>query len=109
QNGWWSDPGSPDVQLRRDAINFQRSVMQNFTIVGAIAAVVLGILWLARLFIGHRRWIRATRLQSELNNRLLERMGSSEQLVAYLQSQAGQHLMAVPAVIETTAPAMAAP
>src|SRR5690606_23124035 len=30
-------------------------------------------------------------------------------LVAYLQSQAGQHLMAVPAVIETTAPAMAAP
>lgn len=109
--GWggWGEPLDPQTQLRRDALNAQRNLFEGLTIVAAISAVVLGVIWLVRLFVGHRRWLRATRLQSELNNRLLERMGSNEQLLAYLQSQTGQQLMAVPAVAEAAAPATAAP
>jgi hypothetical protein len=59
------------------------------------------------MFVTHRRWLRSTRLQSELNNRLLERMGSNEQLLAYLQSQAGQQLMAPPVVSDYAASAAA--
>jgi succinate dehydrogenase hydrophobic anchor subunit len=109
RGNWWSDPASPEVELRREAINLQRSMFENLTIVAAISVVVYGIIWLVRTFLGHRRWIRTTRLQAELNNRLLERMGSSEQLVAYLQSQAGRDLTAVPAEAAAAAPAIAAP
>jgi hypothetical protein len=101
----WYDPLSPELQLRRDAINAQRRTMEGLTIFGAIAAVTLGVVWLVRLLISHRRWIRATRMQSELNNRLLERMGSSEQLLTYLQSQPGQQLVAAPPVADATPPA----
>ena len=109
RGNWWSDPASPEVQLRRDAINMQRGMLENLSIVAAVSVVVYGILWLVRGFLGHRRWIRTTRLQAELNNRLLERMGSSEQLVAYLQSQTGRDLTAVPALAENVTPATAAP
>lgn len=107
--GGWNDGPATELDLRREAMSAQRTTMQNLTILGAIGAVVAGVVWLVRLFIGHRRWIRATRMQSDLNNRLLERMGSNEQLIAYLQSPAAQQLLAAPVVVEPATPAMAAP
>lgn len=108
QGNWWSEPTSPEMQLRRDAMNMQRQVIDSLGVGVLFAGFAFAVFSLVRLFIGHRRWIRATRLQSELNNRLLERMGSNEQLLAYLQSQAGQQLTATPPVAEATAP-LAAP
>lgn len=109
--GWngWQEPMDAAAQLRRDAINAQRNMFEGLTIVGAISAVVIGVTWLVRLFVSHRRWIRATRMQSELNNRLLERLGSNDQLLAYLQSQTGQQLMAAPVITDMSAPTAAAP
>lgn len=109
QGDWWQEPLSPDVQLRRDAMNMQRQTIDGLGIMILFLGLGLSVFSLVRIFIGHRRWIRATRLQSELNNRLLERMGSNDQLLAYLQSQAGQQLMATPVVVDQAAPAMAAP
>jgi len=108
QGNWWSEPMAPELQLRRDAMNMQRQMIDSLGVGALFAGFAFVLFSLVRLFIGHRRWIRATRLQSELNNRLLERMGSNEQLLVYLQSQAGQQLMATP-VVEPAAPALAAP
>jgi hypothetical protein len=105
----WSGPSSFDEQLRQQGLNMQRQLIEGLSIAVMIGALAGGVIWLVRLFISHRRWIRATRLQSELNNRLLERMGSNEQLLAYLQSQAGQQLMAAPVMVEPPASAVAAP
>lgn len=109
--GWngWEEPLDSQAQIRRDALNAQRSVFENLTIIGAISIVAFGITWLVRLFVGHRRWIRATRLQAELNNRLLERMGTNEQLLAYLQSQPGQALTVTPLINDVTTPTTAMP
>lgn len=109
--GWnsWEAPLDSQAQIRRDALNAQRNIFENLTIVGAVSIFVFGITWLVRLFVGHRRWIRATRLQAELNNRLLERMGTNEQLLAYLQSQPGQALTVAPLINDVTTPATATP
>lgn len=109
--GWngWEEPLDSQAQLRREALNAQRNIFENLTIIGAVSIFVFGITWLVRLFVGHRRWIRATRLQAELNNRLLERMGTNEQLLAYLQSQPGQALTATPVINDVTTPATAMP
>ncbi len=105
----WSEPRTIDDEMRQQGMNMQRQLMESLSIAAVIATFATGVFWLVRMFISHRRWIRATRLQSELNNRLLERMGSNEQLLAYLQSQAGQQLMAMPVVVEPATPATAAP
>lgn len=105
--GNWNEPLDQASQLRRDAMNAQRRLFEGLTIIAAISAVAVGVVWLVRLFVGHRRWIRATRLQAELNNRLLERMGSNDQLLIYLQSQAGQQLMAPPGMHDAAAPVVA--
>jgi hypothetical protein len=108
-NGWgnWEPPLDAQSQLRREALNAQRNMFEMLTIIAAVSGVVFGLVWLVRMFVTHRRWLRSTRLQSELNNRLLERMGSNEQLLAYLQSQAGQQLMAPPVVNDYAASAAA--
>jgi hypothetical protein len=109
QGNWWQEPMSPEMQLRQAAINSHRNTMEFVTIFGVVSAVAFAVVWLFRMVIAHRRWLRVTRLQSDLNNRLLERMGSSEQLLAYLQSQPGQQLLVTPSVGEPASPALAAP
>lgn len=104
----WQQPLDAQSRLRSESLGVQRNMFEGLTIIGAVSAVVFGVVWLLRTFVGHRRWLRATRLQSELNNRLLERMGSNEQLLAYLQSQAGQQLMAAPVINDVSVPAAAA-
>ena len=109
QGNWWQEPLSPELQLRREAMNQQRQMIDGLGVAAVFGGLALAVFSLVRIFIGHRRWIRATRLQSELNNRLLERLGSTEQLLVYLQSQAGQQLTATPGVMDPPATTLAAP
>jgi hypothetical protein len=108
ENGWEA-PLDAQSQIRRDALTYQYRIFEGLQIFATVCAVIFGVLWLLRLLIGHRRWLRVTRMQSDLNNRLLERLGSNEQLLAYLQSQPGQQLMATPVVGEAAATSAVAP
>lgn len=68
-------------------------------IVGPIAGVValavfLGsIVWIVRLFSDGRRQSRQLKTQSELQSRLVDKLGTSEELLAYLNSEAGQKML----------------
>jgi predicted phage tail protein len=60
--------------------------------------VVMGILaWtfvtIIRMVVEHMRRSRTDRLQAELYNKLLDKFGSSHEVLAYLQSEAGQSLL----------------
>ncbi|MCC7042420.1 MAG: hypothetical protein IT183_01025 [Acidobacteria bacterium] len=109
QGNWWQEPMSPEMRLREAAIASHRNTMEFVMIFGVVSAIAFAVVWLFRMVIAHRRWLRVTRLQSDLNNRLLERMGSNEQLLAYLQSQAGQQLLVTPPVGEPASSSLAAP
>jgi hypothetical protein len=57
----------------------------------AIFFAVVGILaWLIKRFQQHRQWLRVWRTQSEAHSRLMERMTTNEDLLAYLNSPAGK-------------------
>lgn len=105
----WSEPRTIDDELRQQGMSMQRQMVDGLGIAAVFLGLGFAVFSLVRLFVNHRRWIRATRLQSELNNRLFERMGSNEQLLTYLQSQAGQQLMATPVVVDQPASLIAAP
>jgi hypothetical protein len=72
-----------------------------------LAAVIV---WLVRSFIQHRRWLRASHIQSEIHTKLMDRMGTNEELLAYVQSPAGRRFLeAAPLRPEADNPSFSAP
>src|SRR5436305_1395213 len=63
-----------------------------FVLCGFIAFFAL-VGWLARLIADHRRWLRAARTQSEAHSKLLDRLTSNEELLAYIQTPAARHFL----------------
>lgn len=76
-----------------------------------IEAMLMAILWLLSLFtlswlirtiIEQRRWNKLTKTQSEVHNKILDRFGSSEELLAYIKTSAGsKFLEAAPIPLRT--------
>jgi len=66
--------------------------------------VMLGVMfgigtvgWILRSAIDYRRWQRAMKIQTEAHTKIVDRLASNEDLIAYMNSAAGQRfLMAAP-------------
>jgi hypothetical protein len=62
-----------------------------------VAAGVAGFfgvfIWLVRSIIDHRRWLRLARVQAEVHTKLLDRLTTNEDLLAYIQSPAGRRFL----------------
>lgn len=85
-------------------------------LLGGMAGVFLVIIfvgvvtWLVRTFIQHRRWLRASQVQADVHTKLMERMTSNDELLAYVQSPAGRRFLeAAPLRPETEGPQLSAP
>jgi hypothetical protein len=63
-----------------------------FVLCGFVAFFTL-VGWLARLIVDHRRWLRATKTQTETHSKLLDRMTSNEDLLAYIQTPAARNFL----------------
>jgi hypothetical protein len=64
---------------------------------------VLGVIaWVLKMLVDHRRWLRVSRVQTEAHTKLLDRLASNEDLMAYIQTSAGKRFL-------ESAPALAAP
>jgi hypothetical protein len=82
--------------------------------------VMLGVMfgigalaWLIRSAIDYRRWLRAMKIQTDAHTKIVDRLASNEDLLAYMQSAAGQRFltsspMAPPSMTQLAAP-MGAP
>ncbi len=55
--------------------------------------VFLGLLWAIKSFLENRRWSKAAAVQSEVHAKLLERFGSSQEMLAYMQTEAGKRFL----------------
>ena len=49
--------------------------------------------WLIRLFVRSRRWGRVFKLQSEIHGKLIDRLGSGQDLTAYMDTEAGKRFL----------------
>jgi hypothetical protein len=57
---------------------------------------------IGRSILEHRRWMHATRIQTEAHTKLVDRLSANEELLAYVQSAAGQRfLSAAPVAIDS--------
>ena len=76
----------------------------------AVSAMIGVLTWTVKAVISHRRWIKASQVQAEVHSKLMDRMTSNEELLAYIQSPAGRRFLeAAPIRPEPDAPATNAP
>jgi hypothetical protein len=80
-----------------------------FFLVGFLGTVG-AFVYLARAIIDHRRWLRAVQIQTEAHTKIVDRLSTNEDLLAYLQSASGQRLLALtPSVAHAPMPGALAP
>lgn len=60
--------------------------------------VLAALLWMVRVFLENRRWNRVFQAQSGMQAKLLERFGSSEDLLAFLRTDEGRKALELPPI-----------
>jgi hypothetical protein len=61
--------------------------------IAAGAALLSVFVWLVRAIIEHRRWLRVSRVQAEVHTKVMDRLASNEDLLAYIQTPAGSRFL----------------
>ena len=72
-----------------------------------ISLIAFVLTWLVRTLIEQRRWSRLSRTQAEVHNKILDRFGSTEELLAYIKTPAGSKFLEsapIPLHIESAGP-----
>ena len=76
---------------------YQRSaaadVVERLTPIFVVPAVFLAFVWVIRIFVDSRRWNRTYKQQSEIHGRLIEKLGTGPDLVAYMETEAGKQFL----------------
>jgi hypothetical protein len=91
---WQQNPRSEMSGLTRELLSMGTGFLAFFCFAGTL-------LWLTRAFLENRRWARVFKLQSEVHGRLIERFGNNEELLTYMNTEAGKRFLeAAPIPIE---------
>jgi hypothetical protein len=89
EHGEWP----PISDSRTESIRMYRNMVE----AGGAFAIFMGvaslIAWFVKTFIDYRRWLRVSRVQTEVHNKLLERFAGTGDLLAYVQSPAGRRFL----------------
>jgi hypothetical protein len=88
--GIWED--RPRLPQDR-AYEMWNKMLDGFTIFFVFASIFGGVIWLIRTGIEHRRWLRLSKIQTEVHNKLLDRFSANEDLLAYIQTPAGKRFL----------------
>lgn len=96
--------GSQSRTPQDRAIDLLQELMIGVMVLTGVLTGLFLLVSLVRQAIGHRRWVRQSRIQMEVHTKILDRMQSNEDLLAYIQTPAGQRfLQSGPSPIEEPA------
>jgi hypothetical protein len=98
-----SQDGSPDEALERAVWpQFQHQQQSGWSSGEALAPIAAcvafacflwALVWLIRQFLENRRWSRIFKLQSEVHGRLIDKFSSTQELAAYMGTEAGRRFL----------------
>lgn len=105
--------GSPDEALERAvwpefSNSYHRTgfdeLLSDMAPILGFACFLAALVWVIRLFGESRRWNRIFKIQSDVHNRIIDKFGSSQELAAYMETEAGRRFLEA-APIPLSAPA----
>jgi hypothetical protein len=91
------DPKMQSLAMWNDALEF----LGAFAVFGAVMFAVFGFI---KYIVEHRRWQRITKMNSEVHNKILDRFGSNEELLAYIDSPPGRRFLEATPIAQAAAP-----
>jgi hypothetical protein len=98
--------GSPEDRAARE---WEQAIVG----IGVFTAGLIGlsvVCWVIKTVIDHRRWLRISKVQSEVHSKLLDRLTSNQELLAYLQTPAGMRFLEfAPISMDTPSSGLSAP
>jgi len=90
------------------AIDIFRNFIEGIAVFMIVATITGGMIWLIRSLVEHRRWLRVSKIQTEVHTKLLDRFSSSDELLAYMKTPAGtRFLESAPIAVDAGAPVRA--
>jgi hypothetical protein len=101
------------AEPRLRAMNAVESIFLGLELLIGVTFGIGTLAWLIRSGLDYRRWLRAVKIQTDAHTKIVDRLASNEDLLAYMQSAAGQRFLtalpSAPAAIEQLTPPMGAP
>jgi hypothetical protein len=77
---------------RVEAVRAWRNFGEMIPVVAIVFIITSALAGVIKTLLDQRRWQRATRVQLDMQNKLIDRFSSSDELLAYLQSPTGRAL-----------------
>lgn len=78
---------------REDAIEMMQVILGGIAGGTVLIAILSVFVWLVKTLVDHRRWLRTSKVQVEMHGKLLDRLTTNEDLLAYTQSPAGSRFL----------------
>jgi hypothetical protein len=104
----WYPPEPRDP--RSDAISMWRNLIEGFFMLIVFLTISAGVIWIIRSVLEYRRWARASKVQTEVHSKLMDRFTSNEELLAYIQTPVGRRFLeSAPVPVEAPARPVGAP
>jgi hypothetical protein len=86
---------------RSRAIDLWDGVIEGIGVFFVVVFISSMIAWLVKTVLHHRRWLRTSKIQTEVHNKLLDRFAGTNELLSYVQSPAGRRFLeAAPIPVE---------
>jgi hypothetical protein len=106
ENVWIPNDLAPPTASQRA----WEQTMEGLSILTIMLVVVGTLAWLIRTLVEHRRWSRLSRTQVEVHGKLMDRLTSNEELMAYMQTVAGKRFLeSAPIPLDSSPRAVSAP
>jgi hypothetical protein len=95
----------PRIQTPQDkALELLAAVLAGLAVLTVAMTALVTLGFLIRQVFEHRRWLRQFRVQTEVHTKILDRLQSNEDLLAYVQVPAGRRFLEAGPSLETQAP-----
>jgi hypothetical protein len=78
---------------RRQAIGIWRDLADGVSVLSVMVFVASVLSWLVKTVLDHRRWLRQSRVQTEVHHKLLDRFAGTGELLTYIQTPAGRRFL----------------
>lgn len=82
-----------DLPARTTSERIWEQTFEGIAIFTVMLLVAGTLAWMVRTLIEHRRWSRLSRTQVEVHGKLMDRLQSNEELLAYMQTPAGKRFL----------------
>jgi hypothetical protein len=105
---FWN-PRQPE-DARSMAVHAFNDMMTGLAVLLGIGIVAFALIWILRTLVEYRRWYRVSKVQTDVHTKLMDRFTTNEDLMAYIQSPAGQRFLeSAPIATEGPVRAIGAP